>query len=263
MKKLASLRQFIYRFNKMGSPEETHSRALLPPTRKKRESTKTDCLDSTVRLLDGSSYREDLLQKFRLSPEQVRTLVDKLQIFGSLHSRDFLDDQQSERYTKELGARGALSKIQKLIPLFLDEARNWANTVDGVFDLVPEDLMKLDIGGQSLLGLFKGPKELEAFFSTASGLFLSLLINFMILATVVYRHKYPKKMKEEEEQQKKDYQPKDHPQEEFQPLVPTAPTPISYQPALQMMTMPTSHMPYQPRLNSDRRAQMAYIMRQM
>jgi hypothetical protein len=265
MKKLASLRQFIYKFNQMGSPEESHSRALLPPNREKRESTKTDCLDSTVRLLDGSSYREDLLQRFRLSPDQVRTLVDRLKIFGSLQSRDFLDDQQSERYTEELGARAALSKIQKLIPVFLDEARNWANTVDGVFDLVPEDLKKLEIAGQSMLGLFNGPQETETLISTTLGLLISLLMNFLSLALFIYRHKHPKKMvEEEEEQQKKVYQPKGYPQEELQPLVPSAPSPISYQPALQMMTMPASHMSYQPRQNPDRMAHhMAYIMRQM
>jgi hypothetical protein len=264
LKKLASLRQFIYKFNQAGSPGESHSRALLPPNREKRESAKTECLDSTIRLLDGPTYREDLLQKFRLTPDQVRTLVDKLKMFGSLHSRDFLDDQQSERYAQELGARAALSKIQKLIPVFLDEARNWANTVDGVFDLVPEDLRKLDIGGQSLLGLFNGPQELEAIFTTASGLFISLLINILTLVVYVYRHKHSKKMEEEEEeQQKKVYQPKGYPQEELQPLAPSAPSPISYQPALPMMTMPASYMSYQPRQNADRMAHMAYIMRQM
>jgi hypothetical protein len=262
-KKLASLKKFIYKFNQMGSSEETHSKALLPPTRSKRETTKTDCLDSTVKLLDGSAYRKDLLQKFRLSPEQVRTLVDKLQVFGSLHSRDFLDDQQSERYTKQLGARGALTKIQKLIPIFLDEARNWANTVDGAFDLIPEDLKKLDIGGQSLLGLFRGPAELETFFTTAGGLFLSLLVNFIILATVVYRHKHFKKMNEEGEQHKKVHQQEEYHHQAYQPLVPSAPAPVTYQPALQMMTMPPAHMPYQPRQSRNQKDEMAYIMRQM
>jgi hypothetical protein len=262
-KKLASIRQFIYKFNQMGSSEETHSRALLPPTRKKRETTKTDCLDSTVRLLDGSSYRRDLLQKFRLTPDQVRSLVDKLQIFGSLQSRDFLDDQQSERYSQQLGARGALTKIQKLIPIFLDEARRWANTVDGAFDLIPEDLRKLDIGGQSFLGLLNGPGELEAFMTTATGLLFSLITNFIFLVSVIYRYKHPKKMDDKDEHHKKDHQQEEYHQQEYQPLAPSAPTPVIYQPAQQMMTIPATHMPYQPRQSRNQKAQMAYIMRQV
>jgi hypothetical protein len=162
-----------------------------------------------------------------------------------------------------LGARGALSKIQKLIPVFLDEARRWANTVDGAFDLIPEDLRKLDIGGQSLLGLLKGPAELEAFLSTATGLLLSLMTNLFCLAAFVYRYKYPKKMDEKDEHQKKDHQQEEYHQQEYQPLAPSAPTPVIYQPAQQMMTIPATHMPYQPRQSRDQKAQMAYIMRQM
>jgi hypothetical protein len=69
-------------------------------------------------------------------------------------------------------------------------------------------------------------------------------------------------MEEEEVQHKKVYQPKGYPLEEFQPLVPSAPTPVRYQPALQMMTMPASQMSHQPRLNADQMAHMAYMMRQ-
>jgi hypothetical protein len=174
-----------------------------------------------------------------------------------------LDDQQSEIYSEELGARSALNKIQKLIPIFLDEARNWANTVDGVFDLVPEDLKNLDIVGQSWLGLFNEPQELVTMISTSLGLTISLLFNIYSLVVFIHRHKQMKKtMEEEEVQYKKVYQTKGYPIEDFQPLVPSAPTPVRYQPALQMMTIPASQMSHQPKLNGDQMAHMAYMMRQ-
>jgi hypothetical protein len=221
-------------------------------------------LDSTVRLLDGPSYRGELLRKLRLTPEQVSTLVDKLKMFGNLHSRDLLNEQQSETYSEEVGARSALTKIQKLIPIFLDEARNWANTVDGVFDMVPEHLKDLDIVGKSWMGLFSEPQELVTMISTSLGLLVSVLFNIYSLVVFTLRHRQMKKTMEEEEVQhkKKVYQPKSYPVEEFQPLVPSAPTPVRYQPALQMMTMPASQMSYQPRLNRDQMAHMAYMMRQ-
>jgi hypothetical protein len=189
-----------------------------------------------------------------LDPEQVRSLVDKLQIFGSLQSRDFLDNQQAERYSEQLGARGALSKIQKLIPVFLEEARKWANTLDGAFDLLPEDLSKVDIGGQSLLGFIQGPAELEAFLSTAFGLLLSLVTNVLCLVFFICRHKFTKKI---------DGKQKEHQQEEYQALEPSAPAPVIYQPAQQLVSLPATHMPYQQRQNRQQRARLAHIMRQV
>jgi hypothetical protein len=261
LKKLASLRQFIYKFNQQGSSQETHSRALMPPSsRKKRETTQ--CLDSTVRLLDGPTYRGDLLKRFRLNPEQVSTLVDKLKMFGNLHSRDLLNEQQSEAYSEELGARSALNKIQKLIPIFLDEARNWAEKVDGVFDMVPQHLRDLDIVGKSWMGLFTEPQELVTMVSTSLGLLVSVMFNIYSIVSMTLRHKQMKKTeKGEEVQQKKVYQPRVYPVEEFQPLVPSAPTPARYQPAYQVMTMPASQMSYS-RVNRDQMANMAHMMRQ-
>jgi hypothetical protein len=258
LKKLASLRQFIQKFNQQGSTEESHSRALVPISRRKRAATQ--CLDSTVRLLDGPSYRGELLRRLRLSPEQVSKLVDRLKIFGDLHSRDLLDDQQSETNSKQIRARSALSKIQKLIPIFLDEARTWADTVDGVFDMVPEHLRDLDIVGKSWMGLFSQPQELVTMISTSFGLLVSVSFNIYSLVTTLRLRQMRKTEEKLGVQQKKDYpSPKSYPVEEFQPLMPSAPSPVRYQPALQqMMTMPS----YQPRMTRDQLAHMALMMKQ-
>ena len=169
-----------------------------PDRRKRREvDEQSKCTEADIELVNGDDYITEILKKLRISPTQLHQLVDQTKVYFSKSSRDFNNDYQAEIRNKEAQAGKSLTKIKRLIPEFLQICERWYKVVDELFMKIPNSLNNIGLSTNHEV-LFGDVFELETLITTSVTLFLSFLLNLVLICYMTRAKKNPVDIPHEE-----------------------------------------------------------------